>query len=127
MHRVFGVMMGVAVAKLAGQVDFHRHTCVALDKILADLGGVEARAAGDDHDAVDLAQPVCIDLNFCQRDIILCGVDATAQSVNNAGGLLKDLLEHEVFVALLLGRNRIPADVFCGTGDGVTLSVKHFK
>ncbi len=80
-----------------------------LDGVFGQQAGVVRGAAGDDEDLVDLAQ-------FLIGKALLVEHDATVdempqQGVGDRGGLLGDLLEHEVVVATLFGGVEIPVDV----------------
>jgi hypothetical protein len=49
---------------------------------------------------------------------------AILEGVGDGVGLLVDLLEHEVLVALLLRRDHVPGDVGWGTRDRVSVEVE---
>ena len=66
-------------------------------------------AAGHHEHLVDLAQLLVGEPLLVEHD---AAVDEMAQQrVGHRGGLLGDLLEHEVLVAALLGGRQIPVDV----------------
>ena len=70
---------------------------------------MERGTAGDDEDLVDLAQFLIGQPLLVKNDAV---VDEVAeQRVGNGGGLLGDLLEHEVLVAALFGGRGVPVDV----------------
>ena len=76
---------------------------------LASSPGVVRRAAGDDEDLVDLAQFLVGEALLVEHDAPVDEVPE--QGVGDRGGLLGDLLEHEVLVAALLGGRQVPVDV----------------
>ncbi len=66
-------------------------------------------AAGHHEHLVDLAQLLIGQTLLVEHD---AAVDEVAQQrVGHCGGLLGDLLEHEVLVAALLGGRQVPVDV----------------
>ena len=80
-----------------------------LDRVLGQQPGVVRGAAGDDEDLVDLAQLLVGQPLLVEHD---AAVDEVAQQgVGDRGGLLGDLLEHEVLVAALLGGRQVPVDM----------------
>ena len=66
-------------------------------------------ATGDDENLVDLAQFLIGEPLLVQHDAAVDEVPD--QSVGNRGGLLGDLLEHEVLVAALFGGVDVPVDM----------------
>ena len=99
----------VAVAELAGQLDLYGQPSPVFDRVLGQQPGVVRRAAGDDEDLVDLAQFLVAQPLLVEHD---AAVDEVAeQGVGDRGGLLGDLLEHEVLVAALFGGRQVPVDV----------------
>ncbi len=108
-HQRAAVQHRVAVAELAGQLDLDGQPGPVLDRVLGQQPGVVRGAAGDDEDLVDLAQLLVGEALLVEHD---AAVDEVAQQgVGDRGGLLGDLLEHEVLVAALLGGREIPVDV----------------
>src|SRR6185503_11013943 len=71
--------------------------------------GVERRAARDDEDLVDLTQHVVGDPELVHRQTAVH--DPTDQRVADRGGLLVDLLQHEVLEAALLRARDVPVDL----------------
>ena len=67
------------------------------------------RAAGDDHDLVDLAELGIGEAHLVEVEQPL-PVHAAAQRIGHGLGLLRDLLEHEEVVAALFGGRGIPGD-----------------
>ena len=99
----------VAVTEFAGQLHFDRQPRPVLDRVLGQQPGVIGGAAGDHEDLVDLAQFLIGQPLLVEHDP---AVDEVAeQRVGDRGGLLGDLLEHEVLVAALLGGRQVPVDV----------------
>ena len=66
------------------------------------------RAAADDVDAAHGAQGVLVKRKFAEIDTAV--LDARADGVAHGGGLLVDLLHHEMLVAALFGRLGVPFD-----------------
>ena len=99
----------IAVAVLRAVVHFDRDLRQRLDQILADQAGVPRRAAGDDRDLLQRAQTSRPAMFRSSRKISSpIERDAAEDRVARGGRLLEDLLEHEVLVAALLRRDRIP-------------------
>ncbi len=99
----------VAVTEFAGQLDLDGQPGPVLDRVLGEQAGVIRGAAGHHEDLVDLAQLLIGEALLVEHD---APVDEVAeQGVGDRGGLLRDLLEHEVLVAALLGGRQIPVDV----------------
>ena len=108
-HQRAAVQHRVAVAELAGQLGLHGQPRPVLDRVLGQQPGVIRGAAGDDEHLVDLAQLLIGEALLVEHD---AAVDEVAQQgVGDGGGLLGDLLEHEVLVAALLGGRQIPVDM----------------
>ena len=108
-HQRAAVQHRVAVAELAGQLHLDRQPGPVLDGVLGQQPGVIGGAAGHHEDLVDLAQLLIGQPLLVEHD---AAVDEMAQQgVGHRGGLLGDLLEHEVLVAALLGGRQIPVDM----------------
>jgi hypothetical protein len=88
----------LAVAELRGDVDFDRDAGHPLEPILGDPAGVARGTAGDHGDARHRRQ---IERQRRQADLARGGVDEALQGVADHGGLLEDLLLHEVAVVAL--------------------------
>ena len=93
-----------------------------LDGVLGQQPGVIGGPAGDDEDLVDLAQFLVAQPLFVEHDAAVDEVPE--QGVGDRGGLLGDLLEHEVLVAALLGGGQVPVDVERAALDVASLPSK---
>ena len=80
-----------------------------LDRILGQQPGVIRGATGNHENLVDLAQFLIGEPLFVQHDPAVD--EMPEQGVGHRGGLLGDLLEHEVLVATLFGGGQVPVDV----------------
>ncbi len=108
----------VAVTELAGQLDLDGQPGPVLDRILGQQPGVIRRAAGNHENLVDLAQFLIGEPLLVEHDAAVD--EMPEQSVGDRGGLLGDLLEHEVLVAALFGGVHVPVDVeLPGTGGQI--------
>ena len=106
---VWLVQNRVAVTELAGQLDLDGQPGPVLDRVLGQQPGVVGGAAGHHEHLVDLAQLLIGEALLVEHD---AAVDEMAeQSVGDRGGLLGDLLEHEVLVATLFGGRDVPVDM----------------
>ena len=106
---VAGADHRVAVAVLRGDVHLDGQARPLLDGVAAHQTGVVARAAGDDDDALRVAQDVLVDV-VGQVDPVRAD-RAARDGLGDRVGLLVDLLEHEGLVAGLLGRLLVPVDL----------------
>ncbi len=106
---VWLVQNRVAVAEFAGQLDLDGQPGPVLDRVLGQQPRVVRRAAGDHEDLVDLAQLLVGEALLVEHDAAVGEV--AEQGVGHRGGLLGDLLEHEVLVAALFGGRHVPVDV----------------
>ena len=108
-HQRAAIQHRVAVAELAGQLDLDGQPGPVLDRVLGQQPGVVGGAAGHHEHLVDLAQLLVGQALLVEHD---AAVDEVAQQrVGHRGGLLGDLLEHEVLVAALLGGRQVPVDM----------------
>ncbi len=80
-----------------------------LDRVLGQQPGVICGTAGHHEHLVDLAQFLVAQPLLVEHDPATHEV--SEQGVGHRGGLLGDLLEHEVLVAALFGGSQIPVDV----------------
>ena len=132
-HQRAAVQNRVAVAELAGQLDLDGQPGPVLDGVFGQQPGVIRGAAGDDENLVDLAQFLIGEPLLVEHDAAVDEVPE--QSVGDRGGLLGDLLEHEVLVAALFGGVDVPVDmelpgtvgqiVAVEVGDPVTVGGDH--
>ena len=109
-HHQQGVLIhqGIAVAKLGGQVRLHGNPAELLHHILAHAAGIEGRAAGGNHNLVDLPQVFVRQGEVVQHHLSILnpGLNGGLDGV----GLLHDLLEHKVVITTLFRRCNIPSD-----------------
>ena len=97
----------LAVAKLGSDIDIYRHAGELLEPIFGNHAGVEAGAAGDDGDAVDVGE---VKVAGWQRDLALERADIALERLGNHDRLLENLLLHIVaIIALLDWSGRRPA------------------
>ncbi len=89
----------VAVAQLAGVLDFDRNAGELFDQVLADQRRVPTRAAGGEHDAVDRPQLLRREVQAAEHGGRLVAIEPAAHRVANGLGLLEDFLEHVVRIA----------------------------
>ena len=80
-----------------------------LDGVLGQQPGVIGGAAGHHEHLVDLAQLLIGQPLLVEHDAAVD--EMPEQGVGHRGGLLGDLLEHEVLVAALLGGAQVPVDM----------------
>ena len=76
------------------------------------------RAARDDRDLLERAERLVGDIEVLEEDIAPVERDAAEDRVARGRRLLVDLLEHEVLVAALLRRDRIPEHSLGRLRDG---------
>ena len=116
-HHQQGVLIhqGVAVAQLRGQVCLHRNPAQVLDDILAHAAGIVGRAAGSDHDLVDVFQFLIGEGEVVQHHLPV--LDPGFNGGFDGVGLLHDLLKHEVVIPTLFRCGDVPGDA----GDGFLL------
>ena len=114
---VLPVQNRVAVTELAGQLDLDGQPRPVLDRVLGEQPGVIGRAARHHEHLVDLAQFLVAQSLLVEDDAVVGEVPE--QGVGDRGGLLGDLLEHEVLVAALFGGRQVPVDMELAEVDGV--------
>ena len=107
---VVGAVDRLAVAVLGGDVHLDRHPCPALDRVAADQTRVVGGPTGDDHDPLDVAQEVVIQIDVGEVDAVQAR-QPVGDRLGDGIGLLVDLLEHEGLVAALLGGVLVPGDL----------------
>ena len=100
---------GIPVDPLARDVRLDRDARPLLEDVAADDPGVVRGAAGDDHDAAEVAD---LELGQAQRvEHERVAADAVADRLGYRLRLLEDLLEHERLVAALLCALLVPVDL----------------
>ena len=92
------VERGVAVAELAGVLDFDGQVRQPLDQVFADQGRVPARTARGQDDAADAAQGAGREVQAAELGRPFVAAESAAAGVADGVGLLADLLEHVVGV-----------------------------
>ena len=108
-HQRAAVQHRVAVAEFAGQLHLDGQPRPVLDRVLGQQPGVIRGAAGHHEHLVDLAQFLIGQPLLVEHDPAVDEVPE--QGVGHRGGLLGDLLEHEVLVAALFGGGQVPVDM----------------
>ena len=98
----------IAVAVLRSIVDLDADLGQRLDQILSDQCRMPRGAARQQRDLVDRAQRGVRNIEVLEEDSPRIERHAPEDGVAAGRGLLVDLLEHEVLVAALLRRDRIP-------------------
>src|SRR6185436_782499 len=78
---------------------------------------VPGRAARDDRDLLKRPEHLLRDVEIFEEDLATVERHAAEDRVARGGRLLEDLLEHEVLVAALLRRDRIPQHALRGLRD----------
>ena len=82
-------------------------------------------ATGYDTNLSDGGELAGRDLHLVEKHPAAFAADSSQSGITNGARLLKDLLEHEVFVATLLGHHRIPENMLHRPVDAVSLEVSH--
>ena len=115
---------GIAVAVLRGDVHLDRDARPLLERVAADQAGVVGGPAGDDDDAVAVAQEGVVD-RAEPVEVDAVGADrAVGDRLGDGVGLLVDLLEHERLVAALLRHLLAPVDLVDRALDGLAGGVE---
>ena len=83
--RSFAPTDRVAVAVLGGDVHLDRDPRPLLDRVAADEAGVVGGAAGDDHDPLDVAQEVVVELDVGEVDPVVVGSRSAIVSATASG------------------------------------------
>ena len=107
----------IAIAILGSVVDVDAHPRELLDEELPHQRGMPGRPAGQEGDLLDGPQPFGGDVELAQQHGSAVFGQAPGHRLADGPRLLEDLLEHEVLVARLLRRDRIPLDPFRGLRD----------
>ena len=112
----------IAISELGCHIDVDRHPRELLEPVFRHHPGIEGGAAGDDGQAAD-ARKVEIDLR--QRHRIVRPAQVGAERLRDHGGLLVDLLLHEVAIVALFDRRSRSAREADFAGDGVVRRIVH--
>ena len=107
----------VAITELGGVIDLHRHAGESLDEVLGYEAGVPSGAAAEKYKAVDLAEIDGAEVQAAEFGGATILREATAHGVLERGGLLKNLLFHEMCVAVHLGGIDGPRHFIDDRGD----------
>ena len=93
----------IAVAQLAGVFDFDRNAGQLFDQVLADQGRVPTGAAGGEHECGSTRRSCC-GVRFSPPNTAVASsrLEPAAHGVAKRLGLLEDLLEHVVRIAVEL-------------------------
>ncbi len=100
----------VAIAPLAGVVDFDRNAGESLDHVLAGESSMPTGAAGGDIDFLQRFELGLGDLHFVEENGAGILRDAAERGVADGAGLLIDFLEHEVLEAALFRHDGVPGN-----------------
>ena len=104
------VERGVAVAKLAGELDLDRQVCEPLDQVFAHQRRVPARPARREDDPPHAAELAGREVQPAELRGRLGPAQPAAAGVDHGLGLLANLLDHVVGVAAELDRVGLPVD-----------------
>ena len=99
---------GIAISELGPVVDLDRQAREILDQELADESRVPGRAARQDDDALERAEPLVGDLDLVQEHPARLDRRAAEHRLPDRPRLLEDLLEHEMLEPRLLRHDGIP-------------------
>ncbi len=100
----------VAIAKLAGNIDFNRNPGMLFQQELANQSRMPRGAAGNDIDPVQGAEKIIFETQVFEENLSLLFPDPSGNRIGNRPRLLMNLLEHEVPVAILFRHDRAPGD-----------------
>ena len=100
----------VATSELARELGDGGYLCELFDPVTARDRRVMAGAAGEQDHPSNALGVLVAQADLGRRDVGVLAVEPAAQGVFERAGLLEDLLEHEVLVAILLGHHRRPGD-----------------
>ena len=109
---------GIAVAELGGLFDFGKDAGEVFDGVFSDEPGIHGGAATDDENAIEIGEFARIEVESGEKRVAAIGIEATAQSVTNGFGLLKDFFKHVVLISALFGGVSGPIDLGRRTGNG---------
>ena len=108
----------VPVPVLRGVIDLNGYLRERLNQILSDERCVPGRAAGENRDLLECAERVVGDVEILEEDSASIQRHPSQNRVPSCCRLLVDLLEHEVLVAGLFGRDGIPQHTLRRLRDG---------
>ena len=106
-----GIDDRIAIAPLAGVIDFHGYAGEGFDHEFTGQPGMPTGAAGGDIDFLQRLEFGFADLHFVEKDFSGVLRDAAQRGIADGARLLINLLEHEMLEAALLRHDRIPGDV----------------
>ena len=113
---------GIAIAELGCDIDIDRNARELFEPVFRDQPRIETGAAGDDRQPADLRE---VEIDLRQRDRIVRTAQIGAKRLRHHGGLLVNLLLHEVAIIALLHRRRRRARGADFAGDGIALRIEH--
>ncbi len=100
----------IPVTVLGAVVHVDREARQRFNQVLAHEPCVPRRAAGENHDAFDVAQHGVGDGDFLEEHLAAFNRRPAKHRLFNRDRLLEDLLEHEVLVSRFFGHHGIPRD-----------------
>ncbi len=116
----------VAIPELARVFDLDRDARRILEQVFPDQRRVPRGATGGEHDAIEPAPALFVDVAEPPQDRGPFGqLQAPAHGVADGLRLLEDLLEHEVRIAALLDLLEVPRDLVDRLVDVGVLEVAH--
>ena len=101
----------IAIPELAAIIDLDRNARQFLDHEFAGQRRMPTGSTRDDFDRLELAKFLRRDTHLVQEHPARFLADAAQHGIADCPWLLKDLLEHEVLVAALLGHDGVPKNV----------------
>src|SRR5271165_5338520 len=113
----------IAIAPLAGIVDFDGHASQGFNHELAGESGMPTSAAGGDVDLRELAEFVVGHLHLGEEDMTGVLRNAAERGVADGARLLIDFLEHEVLEAAFFRHDRVPGDMLHFALDGLAVEI----
>ena len=116
---------GVPIAELRGVLHLDRDPGHLLQHVLADQRRVPRGAAGGDDDPLDLLELVVAQVEAADARRAFLFQQVAAERVAEALGLLADLFQHEVGVAVPLHLSQVPVDLVDRLADPGGLQVPH--
>ena len=113
----------IAVAELAAIIYFHRNSRQFFDQEFAHQRRMPAGAAGHNLHFAERAELGRRDVHLVEENATRILTHAAQHGVPHGARLLKNFLEHEVFVATLFGHDRVPQHMLYLTLHGVTVEI----
>ena len=107
--QITGADDGIAVPELGGQTPLHAAAQHPLQIVLAHHAHMVAGAAGHNKDAADIPNFPVGHGQVAEHHPAL--LNTAGDGLGDGGGLLEDLLQHEVGIAALFRRVHVPVDI----------------